>query len=66
MREVPERLWTSYRNSNGSMKEFIRLLEQLGYREGFNGYEIINRSERIVRVYYAAPDYYAGFSFQYE
>lgn len=49
-----------YKKSNGDKNEFVRLLESRGYREGFNGYEILGD---CVRLYVGAPDKYIGFGF---
>lgn len=58
------RLYTAYKKANGSRKEFIRLLEELGYKEGYNGYHIDGCGN--VLVYVTAPDTYDGFGFKNE
>ena len=61
MLEAITRVNGYYKESKGSKEEFIRILESHGYREGYNGYEIIPGG--VVRVYVHAPDGYAGYQF---
>ncbi len=62
-KETQERLFACYKKSNGSKKEFVSLLQELGYKEGWNGYEIMGT---YIRVYVGAPDKYAGFELKSE